>query len=121
MRVCGRRDSDKLGCSDKCEVYSFESSKWTETLSINAKICEFALVYFQHKLWATGGFSGKTRLNTIESCDLAQNKWTTVDTKLLSKRCGHSALVDNKKLFVIGGKNKSGILTSVDVYSEETN
>ena len=73
------------------------------------------------KIWAIGGFSNNTHLDTIDTYDLAANKWTTLDIKLLSKRCGHSAVVHNKKFFVIGGVNRGKVLSTVEVYSSETN
>ena len=108
---------------EKCEVYSFESSSWTKTSSMNTKRNNFALIYFEDKIWAIGGYSNGTTiyLDTIENYSLAENKWTTTNTKLLSKRCGHRAVVHNKKFFVIGGCNDNGLLSSVEVYSSETN
>ena len=104
---------------DKCEFYSTVCGEWIEASSMNTKRSRFALIYFQDKIWAVGGDSNKTYLDTIETYSLADNKWTTLDTKLLSKRCGHSAVVHNKKIFVIGGfYNKP--LSSVEVYSSET-
>ena len=112
----------ELGYLDKCEVYSFESCEWTETSSMNIKRSAFSLIYFQDKIWAIGGYSGKTRLDTIETFDLAENKWTTIDTKLLSRRASHSAVVHNKKFYVMGGVNNGyKVLSSVEVYSSETN
>ena len=81
----------------------------------------FPLIYFEDKLWAIGGWSNETFLDTIESYDICENKWTTIGTKLLSKRCDHSAVVHNKKFFVIGGENEDGMLSSVEMYSSETN
>ena len=107
---------------DKCEVYSFKSCKWTQVSSMNAKRCRFALIYFQYKIWAIGGYSNNTHLDTIETFDLAENKWTTINTKLLSKRGGHSAVVHNKKFYVIGGTNNDAeVVSSIEVYSSETN
>ena len=113
--------NNELGYLDKCEVYSFESCEWTEVSSMNTKRGMFALIYFQNKIWAIGGYSGKNFLNTIETYDLAKNIWTTIDTKLLSKRDGPSATVHNTKVFVIGGCNTGGVLSSIEVYSSETN
>ena len=88
---------------DKCEVYSTESCEWIEASSMNTKRWVLALIYFQDKIWAIGGISNKTSVDTIESYNLAENKWTTLNTKLLSKRCGHRVVVHNEKFFVIGG------------------
>ena len=105
---------------DKCEVYSFHSCEWIEISSMNTKRAVFPLVFFQDKIWAIAGFSGTTKLDTMETFDIAENKWTTVDTKLLSKRCNHSAVANNKKFFVIGGVSQDGMISSVEVYSSET-
>ena len=106
---------------DKCEFYSFNSYKWTETSSMNTKRASFPLIYFQDKTWAIGGVSNGICLDTIETYDLSENKWTTIDTKLLSKRCSHSAIVHNNKFFVIGGVNENKTRSSVEVYSSVTN
>ena len=106
---------------DKCEVYSFESCEWIQVSSMNIKRGCFPLLYFQDQIWAIGGWSNRTSLDTIETYDLSINKWTTIDTKLLSKRSGHNAVVHNNKFFVIGGKNINGMLSSLEVYSSETN
>ena len=116
----GYNDDDKDGTLDKSEVYSTESCKWIKVSSMNTKRSEFALIYFQSKVWAIGGCSTSDCIDTIESYNLAENKWTTLDTKLLSKRCGHCAVVHNKKIFVIGGFNQVD-LSTVEVYSSETN
>ena len=105
---------------DKCEIYSLESCEWTEVSSMNTKKCAFPLIYFDDKIWAIGGRSNGTSLDTIETYELSENKWTTIDTKLLSKRSGHSAVVNNNKFFVIGGLDRDGTLSSVEVYSSET-
>ena len=108
---------------DKCEVYSFESREWIEVSSMNAKRCSFSLTYFENKVWAIGGCSKPNGhdLDTIETYNLSENKWTTIGTKLLSKRKGHCAVAYNKKLFVVGGLTKEGkTLSSIEVYSSET-
>ena len=106
---------------DKCEVYSTESCKWIEASSMNTKRSSFPLIYFQDIIWAIGGRSHKAILDTIETYNLAANKWTTVDTKLLTKRFGHSAVVHKQKFFIIGGSYRNKALSSVEVYSIETN
>ena len=110
-----------IGSLDKCEVYTSESAKWTEAANMNTKRSSLALIYFEDRLWAIGGNSNNKSLDTIETYNLADNKWTTIDIKLLSKRRCHSAIVQNTKFFVIGGSNGKEILSSVDVYSSETN
>ena len=77
-------------------------------------------VYFQDKIWAIGGWSSGTHIDSIETYDLSENKWTTIDTKLLAKRSGHSAVVHNNKFFVIGGTYEDLTHSSVEVYSGET-
>ena len=115
----GFKEKDDL--LDKCEVYSFESCEWTEISSLNTKKGCFPLIYFQDKVWAIGGLSNGASFDTIETYELSENKWTTIDTKLQSKRSGHSAVVHNNKFFVIGGLGRDGTLSSVEVYSSETN
>ena len=88
---------------------------------MNIKICKFALIYFQDKIWVIGGRSNFTTIDTIETNQLNENKWTTIDSKLLSKRSGHSAVVHNKKFFVIGGYYQNERISSVEVYTSATN
>ena len=113
----------KVEATDKCEIYSTESCRWIEASSMNTKRCSFALIHFQDKIWAIGGLITNNKFNsdTIETYDLSENEWTNSDIKLLSKRYDHSAVVHNKKLFVIGGIHNQKALSSVEVYSSETN
>ena len=110
---------------NKCEVYSFESRKWTEVSSMNTRRCQFTLTYFQGKVWAVGGFDVTNNVETwydsIETFNLATNKWTTSDLKLITERCGHSTVAHREKLFVIGGENYPDYVSSVEVYSSVTN
>ena len=86
---------------------------------MNTKKSAFVLIYFQKTIWAIGGFSNTTFLDTIEAYNLAENIWITLDIKLLSKRRCHSAVVYNQKFFVVGGYYRNA-LSSVEVYSSET-
>ena len=104
-----------------CEVYNTESCEWTEVASMNTKRSSFPLVYFQEKVWAIGGRSNKNVLDTIETYDVGENRWTTIDKKLLQNRYGHSAVVHNKNFYVIGGYTKNKLFSSIEVYSSETN
>ena len=110
---------------DKCEIYSFETCEWTEVSSMNTKRFQLTLTYFQEKIWAVGGFNNSngtyTWLDTIETFDITQNKWTTSHLKLLTKRCGHRAVAYDEKLFVIGGDSEEHVISSVEVYSSKTN
>ena len=105
-----------------CEVYSTESCEWTEIANMNTKRNSFPLVYFHDKVWAIGGYSNQNVLDTIETYDIGENRWTTIENKLLQNRYGHSAVVHNKNLYVIGGFTKGNLLiSSVEVYSSDTN
>ena len=89
---------------------------------MNTKRCSFPLVYFHDKVWAIGGYSNQNVLDTIETYDIGENRWTTIENKLLQNRYGHSAVVHNKNLYVIGGFTKGNLLiSSVEVYSSDTN
>ena len=89
---------------------------------MNTSRCAFALTYFQDKVWAIGGDSNMNLLDTVETYDLGENKWTAADVRLLQKRAGHSAVVHDKKFFVIGGISDMIKETcSVEVYSSVTN
>ena len=125
MCFCRRRIQKIFKELDKCEVYSFETREWTEVSSMNTKRVELTLTYFQGKIWAIGGCNYTnlfgTYLETIETFDLAINKWTTSSLKLLTKRCGHSTVAHDKKLFVIGGNSEEHTISSVEVYSSKTN
>ena len=115
----------ECGSLDKCEMYSFETCEWTETSRMNNKRVNFTLTYFQGEIWAIGGYNSlygsDTWLDTIEKFDIIQNKWTTSHLKLLTKRCGHSTVAYDQKLFVIGGGSERHVISSVEVYSSKTN
>ena len=88
---------------------------------MNTKRELFALIYFQSKIWVIGGSLDGNCIYTIKTYNLTENKWTTVDAKLQSKRSSHSAIVHNQSFFVVGGHNQNKPLSSVEVYSSETN
>ena len=92
---------------------------------MNTKRNEFTLTYFQGKVWAIGGYNHSndtdTWLDTIETFDVTKNKWKTSNLRLLTERSGHSAVAYHKKLLVIGGDSNFRIISSVEVYSSETN
>ena len=121
----GEGDSDALKA---CEIFTPQAGKWLKIADMNTKRCYFTLTYFQQKVWAIGGFDtvdckffGKG-FDTIETYNLAEDKWSVIDVKLLKKRMGHSTVAYNDKLFVIGGYNENeGTLSSVEVYSSVTN
>ena len=113
--------SNKNTSLDKCEIYSTESCEWIPASSMNTKRSRLALIYFQNKIWAMGGTTKRIINDSIETYDLAENKWTIINVKLLKKRHGHQAVVHNKKFFVIGGLSLNEALSSVEIYSSETN
>ena len=104
-----------------CEVYNTQSCEWAEVASMNTKRSSFSLTYFQNKVWAVGGVSNGKVLDKIETYDIGENRWTTIDKKLLQNRFAHSAVVHNKNFYVIGGFTKTCAISSIEVYSSETN
>ena len=107
-----------------CEIFTPQSSEWIKIADMNFKKCFFTLTYFQQKVWAIGGFDSVDgeSFDTIETYNLAEDKWSIIDVKLLKKRMGHSTVAYNDNIFVIGGYNKNeGTLSSVEVYSNITN
>ena len=69
--------------SAKCEVYSAESGEWSKVCSMNTSRLAFALTYYQDKVLAIVGSSNMKKLNTVETYDLGDNKWTTAGARLL--------------------------------------
>ena len=107
-----------------CEIFTPQAGKWLKIADMNIKRCYFTLTYFQQKVWAIGGVDtvDSKIVDTIETYNLAEDKWSIIDVKLLKKRLGHSTVAYNDKLFVIGGYNENeGTLSSVEVYSSVTN
>ena len=59
-------------------------------------------------------------MNTTETYDLVEDKWTTIDAKLQVRRTDHSAVVHSEKIFVVGGIRRNKPTSSVEVYSSVT-
>ena len=62
-----------------------------------------ASVVFNERLVVSGGLGNRlSSLNTVESYDVAADKWTHMPN-MRERRSGHSLVVVKSKLFVIGG------------------
>ena len=70
------------------------------------------------KLYVFGGYDGKKNHNVITVFDIAKQEWSSLEIEgAPSGRNGHTAtLIDNQKIFIIGGWLGSGPFAADDLH-----
>ena len=113
-------DAGQINNTRTCELFTFESNRWVEVAKMNFSRCAHAMVYFDDKAWAIGGYSlsmgGES--NSIELFDPIANRWDVSEVRMVKKRQGHGAVVFGQKIFVVGGIDEYyQTLDTVEVFS----
>ena len=93
--------------------------KWSD-FDIRTKRRYFSVVYYLNKIFIVGGFDDAV-LNSIEVYDPISKTQVLSPIKMNEARCDHKVIAYKKKLFVFGGYDKDGHLSSVEMFSPETN
>ena len=57
---------------------------------------------------------------SVETYDPLENRWRITESKLCLEREGHSAVVTNNKIFVLGGNFRTLTYSAVEIYFVET-
>jgi len=59
-------------------------------------------------MWVFGGFDSGMRQNSVISYDFVANKWSKITTKGKGPvaRAGHSAVIEDDKMYIFGGKDE---------------
>jgi len=66
------------------------------------------------KIYAIGGYDGKTHLNSVEEYNPDTNKWKIL-SPMVTPRCAHGCIALNGYIYVFGGFNGK-FLDSVERY-----
>ena len=73
--VVGGTDGTQSMCTT--EVLDFEENAWHAGPTMTFYRGNVSVAMVHDRLWAVGGFSGKTFLNTVEFLDPVTEEWTT--------------------------------------------
>ena len=93
--------------SNTVEKFNLAEEKSTELPPMNKLRAESASCVYNGDVIVTGGFDGQDGTDSIEILKMTQQplRWTMFDGKLLIKSAGHATVIDQNKLYVIGGQN----------------
>jgi N-acetylneuraminic acid mutarotase len=104
--VIGGIDSSRK-YSAAVEKYNITENKWSVCKNLNSPRSRLAVVSYAGKIYAIGGLEGTDDKNcknssAIEEYDPKINVWTQ-KTDMPTPRHGHSAIVIDSKILVVGG------------------
>ncbi|XP_054158203.1 uncharacterized protein LOC128956511 [Oppia nitens] len=114
--ICGGLDGTTY--LSQCYKYNKQTGIWETIQSLTTKRDFFSLISYDSKLYAIGGYNGKT-LNSIETYDTLTNKWQSIAPMNII-RYGHDATVIQNTIYVCGGQN-GNVFKSCEYYSLTTN
>lgn len=128
IAVAGRNQSGPLS---SCEQYNIEKDKWEQISSLNISVCAHSGATLEGTLYIAGGFASdgfQTGCYKLEiaklDCPPKRESWKRC-ASLKTERGLHCMVEVNRKLYVIGGNNKTGgyrrDVQSMEVYDPETN
>ena len=115
--VCGGKDGRFSTC---CEKLIIKEGKWKFVAKMNEARTDFQVVSLGKYIWAIGGEGqGGSVLNITEYYDDVTDKWTN-SNPMIEKRHGHSAVAFREEIFVIGGEDGFGRLSSAEKLNTTT-
>ena len=80
------------------------------------------VVEFRSKAHLIGGLNEHRQIiKEIDSYDPFKDKWSVDLPPLNTPRYNAAAIVLNNRIFIIGGRDKNGILASVEMYNPQNN
>ena len=86
---------------NSCLRFDTEDDTWKEASRMGAARCYAACAVFEGNVVVAGGIDNNSRrLNTVESYDVAADKWFSMPN-MISGKSHHSLVVARSKLFVI--------------------
>ena len=104
-------------------IYKFEisSSSWCALKSFPFKECSLTVVkdlpiVVGGRSWL-GRYSNKLYSFTGEGDD---GRWSAIFSSMPTERANATVLVDGENVFVVGGENEQGLLTTVEIMNTET-
>ena len=86
---------------------------------MNKSRCYISSAVHQDKIYAIGGFDGRSRYNSIECYNPKENSWSLLPP-MTNVRSDGTAVAYGNKIYVIGGFTGEEILSSVEIYDIHT-
>ncbi|XP_054161306.1 kelch-like protein 5, partial [Oppia nitens] len=114
--ICGGLDGTTY--LSQCYKYNKQTGIWETIQSLTTKRDLFSLISYDSKLYAIGGYNGKT-LNSIETYDTLTNKWQSIAPMNIIRH-QHDATVIQNTIYVCGGLN-GNVFKTCEYYSLTTN
>lgn len=123
LYLCGGLSTSNTATS-KVEAYNLNTNAWSSGASLSSARSRCASVALHGKLYVIGGFtqhdgSSGTNLRLLEEYDPATNMWTR-KCDMPTARHGHSAVVCNNRILVVGGYTDNGETGLVEEYDPLT-
>jgi len=100
------------GITNVLEVYDPATNTWTKLAPMRVAVINSASVALNGKLYVFGGNNGTADVSTVQVYDPHTNKWTILTPSMPTARNSASAAMAYGIVFVDGGSNSSGILTT---------
>ena len=101
-------------------AFDVKLKSWTLKSSMLFNRCYLASTVHANLIYAIGGFSGETRLRSVECYNPITNEWKRMPDMVRIR--SHAACVTYRnKIYVIGGSDGSTIHDSVEIFDPLTN
>ncbi len=98
------------------EVYNPETDQWTTTSPIPSPRSDYSLVTSEGKIYLIGGWDGLKFTNTVFRFDPDTILWDELKSMKTALGCA-SAVNVGSEIYIIGGKNESGVLDEIQAFS----
>ena len=107
------------------EVFDTATQKWSPLPHMKTKRNGCAAVSTKNKIYVFGGLSGRdpvtsTYFSSAEVYDVITQKWTQLP-EMKHKRVGCKASVVGNTIYIVGGRDDIGCLSSSEVFNISTN
>eukprot|EP00746_Dinoflagellata_sp_MGD_P112371 gnl/MRDRNA2_/MRDRNA2_49413_c0_seq1.p1 gnl/MRDRNA2_/MRDRNA2_49413_c0~~gnl/MRDRNA2_/MRDRNA2_49413_c0_seq1.p1 ORF type:complete len:444 (+),score=76.39 gnl/MRDRNA2_/MRDRNA2_49413_c0_seq1:113-1444(+) len=101
---------------DSVESYDPAAGVWSVAPSMSVRRSRFAAVTIDNRVYALGGWDGKSPLASVEVFEAVTGKWKPI-TPLTIARQAHAAAVVDGIIYILGGIDcKSSVLSNVETY-----
>ena len=115
-----------MGGHQECSMNSYTNLRslslknpnknWTENAPMLQKRHRFGCTALENQIYVAGGRAHKTEwLNSVESYDISQDKWT-MQCSMSYKRAGCCLVAHDQLLYVLGGSCSSSYFSSMEKF-----